>query len=107
MPLRIFPGFPSSYLVTRRFPRVRAIVAMVWRIFYIAYYLEVGVFLIMFPWISIWEENYLLFLYPGMRPIVANPFLKGAVLGLGIVNLLIGLHEIVHFRKGPASFFSR
>ena len=87
--------------------RTRAYVAMVWRILYIAYYLEVGVFLIMLPWISIWEENYLLFLYPGMRPIVANPFLKGAVLGLGIVNLLIGLHEIVHFRKGPASYFSR
>jgi len=80
---------------------------MAWRILYIAYYLEVGVFLVMLPWFPIWGENYLLFLYPGLRPIVTSPFLKGAVLGLGIDNLLIGLHEIVHLRKGPASYFSR
>ncbi len=78
-----------------------------WSILYIAYSLEVGSFLIMLPWLRIWDDNYIIFLYPSLRAIVSSPFLKGAVLGLGIVNLLIGLHEIVHFRKGSGDFISR
>ncbi len=81
--------------------------SVIWSILYIAYSLEVGSFLILLPWLHLWDDNYLVFLYPNLRAIVASPFLKGAVLGLGIVNLLIGLHEIVHFRKGTGDFFSR
>lgn len=107
MPLRISLGFPRPQLEGGSYQRSRSKMAKIWSILYIVYSLEVGSFLIMLPWFQIWEENYLLFLYPGLRPWVANPFLKGAVLGLGIVNLLIGLHEIVHFRKGPGDYFSR
>ncbi len=103
MPLRISLGFPGSRIENGGYLRIRAWLAMIWRILYIAYYLEVGFCLIILPWYQIWEENYLLFRYPGLRPFVTNPFLKGAVLGLGIVNLLIGLHEIVHFQKGPGT----
>jgi hypothetical protein len=78
-----------------------------WRIVYIVYSLEVGSFLVILPSLPFWDNNYLLYRFPSLRPLVVNPFLKGAVLGLGIVNLLIGLYEIVRFRKGSRSFFSR
>ncbi len=107
MPLRISLGFPDSHIEDGGNLRFRARLAKTWHILYVAYYLEVGFFLIILPWFPVWEDNYLLFLYPGLRPFVTSPFLKGAVLGLGIVNLLIGLHEIVHFRKGPGNYFSR
>jgi len=66
----------------------------IWNISYITYSLWVGVFLLYLPWLKIWDNNYLLYMYPQIRAFVSNPFLKGAVLGLGIVNILIGFHEI-------------
>ena len=83
--------------------RQRPAAGWFWRLLYILYSLEVGVVLLFLPWLSLWENNYLLYRYPDLRPVVANPFLKGAVLGLGIVNIIIGLAEIVGFRRsrGP------
>jgi hypothetical protein len=79
----------------------------VWRILYILYSIEVGLFLILLPWLAIWDNNYLLYRFPNFRPIVGNSYLKGAVLGLGIVNVVIGIQEIVSFRKGTGGLFSR
>ena len=73
----------------------------VWRVLYIVYSLEVGVFLLFLPWLTIWENNYLLYRFPDFRPVVANAFLKGAVLGLGIVNIVIGIQEIGFFARRP------
>ncbi len=88
-------------------PRFRTSVPWIWHIIYILYSLEVGILLLFLPWSAIWENNYLLYLYPGIRPIVANSYLKGAVLGLGIVNILIGIQEIAQFRKNARSYFPR
>ncbi|MGA2260640.1 MAG: hypothetical protein ABSH28_04300 [Acidobacteriota bacterium] len=88
-------------------PRSSSWRAWVLRIIYIIYSLEVGSYLIVLPSQSIWDNNDLLYRFPSLRPLIVNPFLKGAVLGLGIVNLLIGLYEIVRFRRGSGSFFSR
>jgi hypothetical protein len=90
---------PGSY--------VRSVMLWIWHILYILYSLEVGVFLLFLPWLRIWENNYLLYLYPKIRPVIANPYFKGAVLGLGIVNILIGLQEIASFRKTSRGSFSR
>jgi len=87
-------------------PRPHWPMAWFWHVLYIVYCLEVGIFLIFLPWLGIWENNYLIFRYPSIRPIVANSYLKGAVLGLGIVNLLIGIQEIAHFRKGSRDYLS-
>jgi hypothetical protein len=75
--------------------------AWIWHLLYILYSLEVGVFLIVLPWLGIWDNNYIVYLYPQIQSIVGNPYLKGAVLGLGIVNIMIGIEEIVLLRKTP------
>lgn len=87
--------------------RARFTTPWMWHIIYILYSLEVGILLLFLPWSAIWDNNYLLYLYPKFRPVVANPFLKGAVLGLGIVNILIGFQEIAQFRKNRRRYFSR
>ena len=51
--------------------------AWIWHILYIIYSLEVGVFLLFLPWLGIWDNNYLIYKLPAIRPVVANPFLKG------------------------------
>jgi hypothetical protein len=66
---------------------------------YVAFSLSFGIALLMLPWQSTWENNYFIYIYPQLRPIVSNSFFKGAVLGLGIVNLIIGVQEILRLRK--------
>jgi hypothetical protein len=74
---------------------------------YILYSIEVGIALLLLPWLNIWENNYLLYIYPQLRTVIANPFFKGAVLGLGIANLMIGFHEIAHFKNISKRCLSR
>jgi hypothetical protein len=61
---------------------------------YILFSFEIGAFLLYIPWVHSWENNKLLFLYPQFRPLVANAFFKGFVLGLGMANILIGIQEV-------------
>lgn len=77
------------------------------KIIYILYSVEAGIFLLWLPWMSIWDSNYLTYLYPRILPVITNPFFKGAVLGLGILNLMIGIHEFVHFKKFSKGPFYR
>jgi hypothetical protein len=76
-------------------------------ILYIVYSLGVGVFLLFLPWMDIWENNYIVYLHPVLRPIVTSNFLKGGVLGLGLVNIFIGIQEIANLRKGPKRILSK
>jgi hypothetical protein len=87
-------------------PRPR-ILANLLTILYIMFTLEFGVALLVLPFLSIWENNYLLYVYPQIRHVVVNPFFKGAVLGLGIANILIGFNEIVRFKGFSKNCFSR
>jgi hypothetical protein len=68
-------------------------------ILYILYSLEIGILLVCLPWWRFWDNNFLLYLYPRFRPLVADPFFKGFVVGLGIVNILIGIQEFVRIKN--------
>lgn len=79
-------------------------------IFFIALCLEVGAALVIFPWINPfgsndWGENYLL-LYAahktglwGLQRVVASGWVRGAVTGLGVINILMASWEIAHFKQ--------
>ncbi len=64
---------------------------------YVLYCFEVGVFLLIFPWSSIWDQNSLLSHYPDLKLIILNNFFRGAVSGLGLANLLLGFWEVARF----------
>ncbi len=66
---------------------------------YILFSLAFGAALLCLPWQSFWENNYLLYMYPELRPLISNSYFKGAVLGLGIADILIGIREITRFRE--------
>jgi hypothetical protein len=57
---------------------------------------EIGLFLVFVPWSSLWEHNVLL-LYIPMRGLLLNNFVRGAVSGLGVIDLLLGLSELKQF----------
>jgi len=77
-------------------------------IFFIVLCLLLGLNLILLPWVSVgmigdWGNNYLLaFLseksgLPVIQQAVSSTWFRGAITGLGIVNLLIAFWEISHF----------
>jgi hypothetical protein len=59
---------------------------------------ELGVLLILAPWSAFWERNYFLDRYPELIPIFLNPFLRGAITGLGLLDVWIAFSFIGRVR---------
>ena len=60
--------------------------------------LVVGVVLVFAPWMSflgveLWESNWFLQLWPGARGVLLSPFTRGAVTGIGLVNLALAARD--------------
>jgi hypothetical protein len=55
--------------------------------------LLVGLVLIVAPWTSLWDANYLLQPHPMLRAVALHGLTRGAVTGLGLVNIMLALHE--------------
>jgi hypothetical protein len=58
----------------------------------------VGTLLVFAPWVSFWgyspwESNWLLQAWPSLRALLLSSFTRGAVTGLGLVNVLLALHD--------------
>ena len=66
---------------------------------FILFCLEIGLFLVFVPWSALWENNFLLGYLPALRGLMLNNFFRGAVSGLGVVDVLIGLSELAFFVK--------
>lgn len=56
--------------------------------------LLVGSVLVLAPWTSLWDSNWLLQLWPDLRGPVLNAFTRGAVTGLGLVNVVVALGDL-------------
>ncbi len=63
---------------------------------------EVGVFLLVFPWLDYWNNNLIASLAPWVRGVWVSPFFRGALSGLGVVNMYISLAEVVRLRRPAA-----
>jgi hypothetical protein len=63
---------------------------------------EVGVFLLVFPWMDYWSNNSIASIAPWVRAIWDSPYFRGALSGLGLVNIYISLGEVFRLRRLPA-----
>ena len=85
-------------------------------IFYIILCIEIGIFLTVLPWwpqgmwgISDWGNNYFLVYAAqktgihGLQAVVASGWVRGAVSGVGILNLGIAFWEIFNFKRTVAA----
>ena len=76
-------------------------------VFFILICFEIGLLLIVLPWIRYpsWSDNYLLVMvvekmhWPSLAIARRSGYMKGAVSGLGVLNVLLGVWEIVNFKK--------
>lgn len=73
------------------------------RIFVLVLWLVLGLALILVPWSDIWETNYFLYQYPALGLFLKNPFLRGAISGLGFMNVLLSLEGFRHRSAATAS----
>jgi len=67
------------------------------RLLLTAFFFEAGLVLVIVPWSIYWERNYFVQALPMIEPVLTNDFVRGAVSGLGLVNLVAGFVEIWSF----------
>lgn len=60
---------------------------------------EVGAFLMVFPWTPQWDTNSLVGYFPWLRGIWGNSYFRGALSGLGLLNIYISLGEVSRLRR--------
>ncbi len=70
----------------------------VWLIVYVAFCVELGMLLVVLPWTQVWNANALLANLPGVRQFLHNNFVRGAVTGLGLIDIWLGIWEAVRYR---------
>lgn len=75
----------------------------VWRrrlgiVLYVIFSVELGIVLVLLPWKDVWTNNSFFASYPGLRLWLNHDFVRGAVSGLGLLNIWIGISEAAHFR---------
>ncbi|MFY9607938.1 MAG: hypothetical protein WAU45_04890 [Blastocatellia bacterium] len=81
-------------------------------VFFILICFEIGVLLVILPWVPSpsWNENYLLVLaadkiqWPWLALAMKSGYVRGAVTGLGLLNILLGVWEIVNFKRTALAF---
>lgn len=71
---------------------LRAILLLLW--------LELGLLIILLPWSAFWDtHNYFINRYPSLIPVLLNPYLRGAISGLGVVDAVLAVDS---FRRKRA-----
>jgi len=83
---------PPSQPQYRWYHKVRAVLFAI-------FCFELGVFLLVFPWLDLWELNFFATYSHTLQQIWMNPYFRGAVSGLGLVNILVSFVEIIGLRR--------
>ena len=60
-----------------------------------ALFVEVGIVLLIVPWSIFWDRNYFIDAFPQLLSILTSNYVRGAVSGLGAVNVCAGIAELV------------
>jgi len=82
---------PGSVSETRRpLPRAPRLLRLCFAIFTF----EIGLFLIVFPWVDIWSLNYFSGWLPALQNMWEEPYFRGAITGLGLVNIYVACSEV-------------
>lgn len=91
--LNTFPLFKNTEIkLAHRL--LRALLLLLW--------LELGLLIILLPWTTFWDANYFLNRYPSLIPILLNPYLRGAISGLGVVDAVLAVDSFRHKRPAAA-----
>jgi len=59
-----------------------------------AFFLETGIVLILVPWSEFWDRNYFVQAISFVHAMAINNFVRGAISGIGVVNVVAALAEL-------------
>ena len=62
--------------------------------------LEMGLLLVLVPWSAFWDRNYFADVVPFLRDVLSNNYVRGAVMGLGLINVWAALSELADIFHG-------
>lgn len=68
--------------------------------------LETGLLLVLLPWSTFWERNYFVEWSPAIEAVLTSNYVRGAISGLGLVNLgaaLVELADVLGHRSQAAA----
>ena len=61
---------------------------------------EVGVFLLVFPWMDAWTKNWLPSVNVQLLDLWESNYFRGALSGLGAINIYISFQEMMRLLRG-------
>lgn len=76
-------------------PRMNRLLA----ILYVLLCFEMGAFLFLFPWMPLWNQNFFAAHYPWILTLARNYYVRGAVSGLGVVDVFLAIYEAWRLRR--------
>lgn len=62
----------------------------------------VGLLLFLLPWTRYWQENHYLLTLPALSPLLSSGITRGIISGVGMLDIWIGISEIIHYREHRA-----
>ena len=65
----------------------------------VIFFIELGMLLVVLPWTQLWSDNSMLVMHPAAQAVVNHGFVRGALTGLGLINIWIGVWDAVHYHE--------
>jgi hypothetical protein len=65
---------------------------------FVIFCFEIGVFLLVFPWLDPWDNNWVADLR-WLTEVWDNPYFRGALSGLGLLNIYISFVEVFRLKR--------
>ncbi len=72
-----------------------------WVVIRVAFFIELGMVLVVLPWTRGWTENHLLLAHPELRFFLQKYFVRGLISGLGFIDIGFGIWEAVRYKEPP------
>jgi hypothetical protein len=65
---------------------------------YVLFCIVLGTWLVALPWIGRWFDEGLVTRWPELQRVLQHGFVRGAVTGLGLIDIWLGVWQAVHYR---------
>ena len=65
--------------------------------------IELGVLLVLAPWLDLYDRNVYQFVAPAWRPFLLSHHFRGGLSALGFLNFLVALNELIDLARSRSS----
>lgn len=97
----MIPDQPHAPAETAEESRARPWQSRLLRICFVIFTFEIGLFLVVIPWMDeSWSLNSFQEMIPALQSVWVDPYFRGAITGLGLVNVYIACREVIRMIRG-------